>query len=48
MNFIMTYHCYQKDRKLKKVKKLITNLCDKNKYVIHIKNLKQALSHGLV
>ena len=33
---------------LGKVKKVVTNLHDKNKYVIHIRNLKQALSHGLV
>ena len=47
-NFIMTYHFYQKERKLKKIKKLTANLNDKNEYVIHIKNLKQALNHGLI
>ena len=47
-NFIMTYHFYQKERKLKKIKKLTANLYDKNEYVIHIKNLKQALNHGLI
>ena len=34
--------------KIKKVKKLVTNLYDKNEYVIHIRNLKQALNHGLI
>ena len=38
MNFIMTNHFYLKERKLKieKVEKLVTNLSDKNEYVIHI------------
>ena len=35
-------------KKIKKVEKLITNLYDKNEYVIHIKNLKQALNHVLI
>ena len=41
MNFIMTYHFYLKERKLKieKVEKLVTNLSDKNEYVIHIRNM---------
>ena len=41
MNFIMTYHFYLKERKLKieKVEKLVTNLSDKNEYVIHITNM---------
>ena len=34
--------------KIKKVEKLVANLHDKTKYVIHIRNLKQALNHGLV
>ena len=29
--------------KIKKVEKLVTNLHDKTEYVIHIKNVKQAL-----
>ena len=33
---------------LKKFKKLVTNLHNKNEYVIHIRNLKEALNHGLV
>ena len=34
--------------RIEKVEKLVANLHDKTEYVIHIKNLKQALSHGLV
>ena len=30
------------------LKKLVTNLHDKTEYVIHIRNLKQALNHGLL
>ena len=28
--------------------KLLANLHDKTEYLIHIKNLKQALNHGLI
>ena len=34
--------------KLEKVENLVTNLHDKTEYVIHIRNLKQALNHGLI
>ena len=34
--------------KIKKVEKLVANLHGKTKYIIHIRNLKQALNHGLV
>ena len=34
--------------KIGKLKKLRTNLHDKPEYAIHIKNLKQALNHGLI
>ena len=34
--------------KIEKVKKLVANLHDKTEYVIHIRNLKQILSHGLI
>ena len=34
--------------KIEKVEKLVTNLHDKTECVIHIKNLKQALNHGLI
>ena len=34
--------------KIEKVERLVVNLYDKTAYVIHIRNLKQALNHGLV
>ena len=34
--------------KIEKVEKLVANLHDKAEYVIHIRNLKQVLNHGLV
>ena len=34
--------------KIKNVEKLVPNLHDKKKYVIHVKALKQALDHGLI
>ena len=33
--------------KIDKTQKLVCNLCDKKKYVVHISILKQALNHGL-
>ena len=34
--------------KIQKVEKLMTNLHDKTEYVIHIRNLKEAVNTGLV
>ena len=34
--------------KIKKVEKLATNLHDKTEYVIHTRNSRQALNHGLI
>ena len=34
--------------KIEKVEKLVANLHGKTEYVMHIRNLKQALNHGLV
>ena len=34
-------------REINKCKKLVCNLYDKKKYVVHINSLKQALNHGL-
>ena len=34
--------------KLEKFEKLVTNLHDKSEDAIHIRNLKQALNHGLI
>ena len=33
---------------IEEVEKLVTNLQDKNEYVIHIRNLKQTLNRGFV
>ena len=35
-------------KKVNKVEKLICSIEDKEKYVMHIRVLKQALNHGLV
>ena len=37
-----------KRKETEKIEKLVANFHDKTKYVIHIRNLKQALNHGLV
>ena len=34
--------------KIEKVEKLVANLHDKEEYVIHIRDLKLALNHGLL
>ena len=34
--------------KIEKVEKLVADLHDKTEYIIHIRNLKQVLNHGLV
>ena len=34
--------------KIEKVEKLLTNLNDKAEYVIHIRNVNQALNHWLI
>ena len=47
MTFIMICHVYQNKWRLKKTK-LVANLHDKTEYVIHIRNLKQAVNHELV
>ena len=43
MNFIMSYHFYQKKENRKKLEKFVTNLYVKNEYVIHVRKLKQAI-----
>ena len=46
------FHSYwlflPKKIKIEKVAKPVTNLHGKTEYVIHIRNLKQALNHGLI
>ena len=46
MNFISDLPFLPTRKKLKKVKKLVANLHDKVEYVIHIRNLMEALNHG--
>ena len=49
--FIKTYHFYQKKKKsinLTCINKLTCSIKDKEKYVIHIRALKQALNNGLI
>ena len=48
MNFIMIYHFTRRNENCRKVEKLEANLHHKTEYVIHIRNLKQALDNGLV
>ena len=48
MNFIMNYHFLPERIKLGKIGKLVTNVHHKTEYVIHVRNLKQALNHGLI
>ena len=44
----MIYRVSMKKMKLKNIVKLVANLHDKTKYVIHIRNLKQTVNHRLV
>ena len=34
--------------KIEKIEKLVASLHDKTEYVIHKRNLKQSLNHGLI
>ena len=47
LSFIKIYHFQLKEKKVEKVEKLICSIGNKEKYVIHIRSLKQALNHGL-
>ena len=46
-NLIKTYHFYLKEENQKKVEKRVCSIEDKEKYVILIRALKQALNNGL-
>ena len=48
MNFIMTYHFLPERMKLGKIGKLVTKVHHKTENLIHVRNLKQALNHGLI
>ena len=45
---IKIYHFYLNEKKLEKLEKRVCSIEDKEKYVIHIRALKQALNHGLI
>ena len=47
LNFTNVLPFLPERMKIEKVEKLVANLHDKNEYVIHIRNLNQALNHGL-
>ena len=42
------FHFFSEGKEIEKVGNIVANLHDKEKYVIHISNLKQALDYGLV
>ena len=48
MKPIMIYHFCLKERKLRKNEEHVADLQYEKEYVIHIRNLKQALNHRLV
>ena len=43
--FTVIYLFLLEGMKIEKVEKLVANLCDKEKYVIHIKNSKETSNH---
>ena len=45
---IMIYHFYHKGKKKKKCNNLVCDIDDKENYVVHIRDLKQALNHRLI
>ena len=44
----MIYPFFSEKMKIEKVKKLLAKLHDKKEFVIHVRNLKQALNQGIV
>ena len=49
LNILKIYITVTPERiKIKKIKKLVANLHDKTNHLIHMRNFKQALNHGLV
>ena len=45
---MLIFNFQQKERKFKKCNQLVCNINDKENYPVHIRALKQALSHGLI
>ena len=48
ITFTMIYPFFSEKMKIEKVKKLLAKLHDKKEFVIHVRNLKQALNQGIV
>ena len=46
--FVRIYHFLHERKKVNKIEKFICSIEDKEKYVVHIKVLKQPLNHELV
>ena len=44
----MIYHFYLKERTLKNARSLFCNIHNKEKYVFHIRAVKQTLNHGSI
>ena len=44
---MVTYHFNLIEKTNKKIEKLVCDIEDKEKYVMHINDLKQALNYGL-
>ena len=47
-NFLNGLPSFCERMNIEKVEKLVENLHDKEEYIIHIRNSKQTLNHGLV
>ena len=47
-NFLNGLPSFCERMKIEKVEKLVENLHDKEEYIMHIRNSKQTLNHGLV
>ena len=47
-SILNNYMIYQKKMKIRKFEKFRSNLHDKTEYIIHLRNLKQSLNHGLL
>ena len=48
ITFIIIYSFLPKRKKIEKIKKSLAKFHDKTEYVVHKRNLKQALNHRLV
>ena len=46
--FAIIYPFYLKEQKLEKVERLVVTFHNEKEYVIHLRNLKTSVNHGLV